>query len=90
MIAFPLTFVANIAGWTVAETGRQPWVVYGLLRTRAGASPAASVPSGTALFSLLGFAGLYVLVGILYVVLVLRVFARGPVETGLPTTTAAR
>ncbi|MCW2951464.1 MAG: cytochrome bd ubiquinol oxidase, subunit [Conexibacter sp.] len=90
MIAFPLTYVANIAGWAVAETGRQPWVVYGLQRTRAGASPAESVPSGTALFSLLGFAGLYLLVGILYVVLVLRVFARGPVETGLKTTTAAR
>ncbi len=82
MLAFPFTFVANIAGWTVAETGRQPWVVYGLMRTEDGASPAGSVSAGIGIFTLIGFLGLYVLIGVLYVVLVLRVVARGPDDTG--------
>jgi cytochrome d ubiquinol oxidase subunit I len=80
MLAFPFTIVANLAGWTVAETGRQPWVVYGLLRTEAGASPESAVPADAGVFSLLGFLGLYVLLGLLYVVLILRVIARGPDE----------
>jgi cytochrome d ubiquinol oxidase subunit I len=80
MLALPFTYIANIAGWTVAETGRQPWVVYGLLRTRDGASPASSVPADAGVFSLLGFMGLYVLLGLLYAVFVLRVIARGPDE----------
>jgi cytochrome d ubiquinol oxidase subunit I len=80
MLAVPLTYVANIAGWAVAETGRQPWVVYNLQRTRDGASPAHVVPAGTGLFTLLGFAGLYLLIGIVYVVLILRIIGRGPVE----------
>lgn len=82
MLAFPFTFVANIAGWTVAETGRQPWVVYGLMRTEDGASPASSVSADIGIFTLIGFLGLYVLIGVLYVVLVLRVVARGPDDTG--------
>src|SRR4051794_26895345 len=47
MLAFPFTYIANIAGWTTAEAGRQPWLVYGLLHTADGASPASSVSSGT-------------------------------------------
>jgi cytochrome bd ubiquinol oxidase subunit I len=86
MITFPFTFVANVAGWTVAETARQPWVAYGLMRTKAGASPAASVPAGTGIFTLLGFAGLYLLVGLLYVLLMARLVARGPTAAGLPTS----
>jgi cytochrome d ubiquinol oxidase subunit I len=78
MLAVPLTYLANIAGWTVAETGRQPWLVFGLLETRDGASPAGSVPAGTGIFTLLGFAGLYVLLGVLYVLLIARIVARGP------------
>jgi cytochrome bd ubiquinol oxidase subunit I len=78
MLAFPFTLVANIAGWTVAETGRQPWVVYGLQRTAAGASPASSVPSGEVIFTLLGFAGLYLVVGLLWLLFTLRILAAGP------------
>jgi cytochrome d ubiquinol oxidase subunit I len=78
MLAFPFTYIANIAGWTVAETGRQPWVIFNVMRTSAGASPEASVSAGASLFTLLGFAGLYTLIGILYVVLILRIVARGP------------
>jgi cytochrome d ubiquinol oxidase subunit I len=78
MLTFPFTYIANIAGWTLAEAGRQPWVIWGLMRTRDAASPAESVSSGTALFTLLGFAGLYLLVGILFLLLIVRIVARGP------------
>jgi cytochrome d ubiquinol oxidase subunit I len=89
LLAFPFTYVANLAGWTVAETGRQPWVVFGLQRTSAGASPEKSVPAGTGIFTLLGFAGLYVLIGIFYVFLQARVFSRGPDEVNLEADAAA-
>jgi cytochrome d ubiquinol oxidase subunit I len=78
MLAFPFTYIANIAGWTVAETGRQPWTVYGLQRTADAASPASAVPAGTGIFTLLGFAGLYLLLGILYLLLIVRIINRGP------------
>ncbi len=89
MLAWPFTYIANIAGWTTAETGRQPWVVYGLLRTEDGASPAESVPSGTALFTLLGFAGLYTLLALLFVLLMVRIVSHGPEEEALTTTSGA-
>jgi cytochrome d ubiquinol oxidase subunit I len=86
MLAFPFTYIANIAGWVTAETGRQPWTIFGVMRTAAAASPASSVPAGTGIFTLLGFAGLYLFVGILYLVLILRIVARGPDDGGAPTT----
>lgn len=88
MLAFPFTYIANIAGWVTAEVGRQPWVVFGLLRTQDAASPAKSVPSGTAIFTLLGFAGLYLLVGIIYLLFMVRIVAHGP-EDPSPATVAA-
>ena len=86
MLAFPFTYIANIAGWVTAETGRQPWVVYGVMRTAEGASPASSVPAGTGIFTLLGFAGLYLFVGILYLMLLVRIIAQGPEDLSAPTT----
>jgi cytochrome d ubiquinol oxidase subunit I len=80
MLAFPFTYIANLAGWTVAETARQPWVVWNLQRTSAGASPEKAVPAGSGIFTLLGFAGLYVLIGILYVFLQARIISHGPGE----------
>jgi cytochrome d ubiquinol oxidase subunit I len=76
MLAFPFPYIANTAGWLTAELGRQPWVVYGLLRTHAGASPL--VHPGSALFTLIGFAGLYLVLGLLYLFLMLREVAHGP------------
>jgi cytochrome d ubiquinol oxidase subunit I len=78
MLAFPFCFIANIAGWTTAEVGRQPWVVYGLLRTKDAASPEHSVPAGTGIFTLLGFSGLYLMLAVLYLLLIVRIVARGP------------
>jgi len=70
MLAFPFPFIANTAGWMTTELGRQPWLVYGLFRTRDGYSKA--VGSGEALFTLIGFTGLYFVVGLLYLLLVGR------------------
>jgi cytochrome d ubiquinol oxidase subunit I len=86
MLAFPFTYIANIAGWVTAETGRQPWTIFGVLRTANSASPAESVPAGTGIFTMLGFAGLYLFVGILYLVLILRIINQGPDDGEPPTT----
>jgi len=76
MLAFPFPYIATTAGWMTAELGRQPWVVYGLMRTAQGASPA--VHSGTVLFTLIGFAGLYFVLGVLFLFLIGREIAHGP------------
>jgi len=76
MLAMPFPYIANQAGWLVAEVGRQPWVVYGLMRTSVATS--ANVSGGMTLFTLMGFMGLYLLVGLLYLVLFLRIIQSGP------------
>ncbi len=76
MLSLPFPFIANTAGWITAELGRQPWLIYGLYRTSAGVSK--QVSGGNALFTLLGFMGLYTLVGILFLFLVHREIDRGP------------
>jgi cytochrome d ubiquinol oxidase subunit I len=75
-LAFPFPFIANTAGWMTAELGRQPWLVYGLMRTSEGGSP--TVHAGAALFTTLGFAGLYFLLGVLYLALVAKEIGHGP------------
>jgi cytochrome bd ubiquinol oxidase subunit I len=76
MLAFPFPYIATTTGWMTAELGRQPWLVYGLMRTRDGASP--QVHSGTALFTLIGFTGLYFVLGVLFLFLVARELGHGP------------
>jgi cytochrome bd ubiquinol oxidase subunit I len=76
MLAFPFPYIATTTGWMTAELGRQPWVVYGLMRTADGASP--QVHSGTALFTLIGFTGLYFVLGVLFLFLAAREIAHGP------------
>lgn len=76
MLATPFPFVANTAGWLTAELGRQPWLAYGLFRTRDGVSPMVS--SGSVLFTLIGFMGMYLVMGLLYVLLMAREVAHGP------------
>ncbi len=76
MLSAPFPFIANTAGWYTAELGRQPWVVYGLMRTAHASSE--NVSSGNALFSLLGFMGLYALLSILCVLLFARIVASAP------------
>ncbi len=76
LISFPLPYIANTAGWMTAELGRQPWLIYGLMRTSEGFSHTVSAANG--LFTLLGFMGLYLLLGILFTVLVYREISHGP------------
>ena len=80
MLALPFPYIANSAGWITAETGRQPWVIHGLLRTVDASS--VQVSSGNVLFTLIGFAGLYALLAILFTVLVVREIAHGPPPEG--------
>ena len=82
MLAFPFPYIANTAGWLTTELGRQPWLVYGLFRTAHGASPV--VHSGTALFTLIGFCGLYFVLGVLYLFLMSREIVHGPGFRGDP------
>ena len=70
MLAFPFPYIATTAGWMTAELGRQPWLMYGLLRTSAGASP--TVHGGDTLFTLIGFCGLYFVLGLLFLFLIGR------------------
>jgi len=65
-----------------AEMGRQPWLIYGLFRTRQGYSEAVS--SGEALFTLIGFAGLYFVLGLVYLFLVGREVIHGAGKSGVP------
>jgi len=78
MLLLPFPYIANEAGWVTTEVGRQPWLVYGLLRTAAGASP--TVIAGETIFTLLGFAGLYALIGVLSLFLALLLILKGPEE----------
>ena len=76
MLATPFPFIANTAGWLTAELGRQPWLAYGLFRTSEGVSPLVS--SGSVFFTLIGFMGMYLIMGLLYVLLMVREVAHGP------------
>jgi len=90
MLATPFPLVANTAGWMTTELGRQPWLVWGLLRTVHGGSP--TIGAGTVLFTVIGFAGMYLILGLLYVLLVVRAAARGPEaeEEGTPAAAHGR
>jgi cytochrome d ubiquinol oxidase subunit I len=76
LLSFPLPYIANTAGWMTAEIGRQPWLVYGLLRTSEGYSK--HIGAGTSLFTLLGFLGMYSLLSILWIILVWTAIQNGP------------
>ena len=93
MLCMPFPYIANTAGWLTAEVGRQPWLIYGLMRTSEGYSN--NVHAGNSLFTLLGFMGLYLVLGILFLFLIQREIGEGPsarmageVRTGAPITAA--
>lgn len=74
--SIPLGFIATEAGWMVREIGRQPWVIYHLMRTAEGVSPhlnAGVVASTTAIFTTL-----YVIFGALFIYFTYRIVAKGP------------
>ena len=76
LLSLPFPYIANTAGWMTAELGRQPWLVYGLMRTADGYSK--TVSAGNGMFTLLGFMGMYTVLGILFLFLVRREIEHGP------------
>ncbi|HLK69048.1 MAG TPA: cytochrome ubiquinol oxidase subunit I [Bryobacteraceae bacterium] len=76
MLAMPFPYIATTAGWITAEVGRQPWLIYGLMRTQEGVS--AHVSAGNGLFTLIGFMGIYTILAILFLFLVFREIEAGP------------
>jgi len=76
LLTLPFPYIANTAGWMTAELGRQPWLVYSLMRTVDGYSK--TVSAGNGIFTLLGFMGMYTVLGILFLFLVRREIERGP------------
>lgn len=89
MLAFPFPYIANTAGWMTAELGRQPWLVYGLQRTVEGTSH--RIGTGDVVFTLLGYMGLYTVLGILFLFLFAALVVRGPaphVASGSSISTA--
>ena len=92
LLSLPFPYIANTAGWLTAEVGRQPWLVYGLLRTNQGYS--TNVIAGNSMFTLLGYMGLYLVLGILFLFVIQREIGQGPalaaagdVSSGAPITT---
>ena len=75
-LAFPFPYIANTLGWITAELGRQPWIIYNVLHTRDGYSK--MVDNGNVIFTLIGFTGLYFVLGLLFLFLVGREIAHGP------------
>jgi cytochrome d ubiquinol oxidase subunit I len=76
VLSVPFPYIATTAGWMTAELGRQPWLIYGVMHTANGASP--NVSAGNGLFSLLGFMGMYMMLGILFLFMVAREVWHGP------------
>jgi len=76
MLSLPFPYIANTAGWMTAELGRQPWLVYGLMHTSEGYSK--TVSAGNGMFTLLGFLGMYTVLGIFFLFLVRREIEHGP------------
>jgi cytochrome d ubiquinol oxidase subunit I len=89
-LAFPSGFVAVVSGWYTAEVGRQPWVVYGLLRTEEAVTPTLS--AADVWTSLTGYVLVYAVIysfGIYYIYRLLRDGPQGA-EPQIPRATAMR
>ena len=76
VFAIPLPYLANQVGWIVAEMGRQPWIVYGVMKTSDAVSK--SITASQVAFSLAGFVLLYGLLGALDIYLLMKYARKGP------------
>ncbi len=76
MLAFPFPYIANTLGWMTSELGRQPWLIHGLFRTSDGYSKVVS--NGDTVFTLIGFVGLYFVLGLVFLFLIGREISHGP------------
>lgn len=85
--AIPLGYVAVDLGWTVREVGRQPWVIYGLLRT----SQAASIlPAAAVAYSALAYVAIYAGLLAAFIVFAWRLIRKGPDLNLIPPDVGAR
>ena len=75
IIAIPLSYIAMETGWIVREVGRQPWVIYGMMRTSEGASELPVAAVGTSMFV---FSSIYALLFILFLFFSWTVIRKGP------------
>lgn len=80
MLVAPLGIVATIAGWVTTEAGRQPWVVYNVLRTSDALTP--SLTAGSVAFSLIAISIVYSVIMIVFLGVGARLIARGPEAAG--------
>ncbi|MEU4807055.1 cytochrome ubiquinol oxidase subunit I [Actinosynnema sp. NPDC023587] len=83
VIGIPLPFVAAVGGWVFREMGRQPWLVYGLLRTEDAVS---AVSRDAMLFSFVAFTAVFVVLAVADWVLIARLVRRGPVDEPVPVS----
>jgi cytochrome bd ubiquinol oxidase subunit I len=79
VVMTPSGIVATLAGWYLAETGRQPWVIYDLLRTIDAVSP---VPASALLSTFIAFVCIYTVFMTAFLIFVRRIIRRGPGENG--------
>jgi cytochrome d ubiquinol oxidase subunit I len=86
VFSIPLPIIACQLGWITAEVGRQPWVVYKVMKTADAIS--LTVSAGEILFSIILFGLIYIFLGALYIFLVVREVKRGP-EVGQAKETTA-
>ena len=75
LYVIPLPYLGIMAGWTVAEIGRQPWIVYRLMRTSDAVSP---VPASSVWLSLAAFIAVYTFLGVLDIYLLSKYAKKGP------------
>jgi cytochrome bd ubiquinol oxidase subunit I len=89
-LAFPTGFIAILTGWFTAEVGRQPWVVYGLLRTKDAVTP--SLATGDVLVSLTGYVLVYAVIVSFGVYYIGKILWAGPIAEAkaIPGTTGSR
>jgi len=80
VLATPLPFITNELGWVCAEVGRQPWAVYGMLRTADAVS--VVVPAGEVLASILLISAIYAVLFAAWVLVLRRIMREGPEEPG--------
>jgi cytochrome bd ubiquinol oxidase subunit I len=86
-LSFPLPFIATLAGWYTAEVGRQPWAVYGLLRTADAMTPFLTTRAAT--ISLVVFCAVYVFIFAFGIYYIYRLLWAGPGgDMVLPPTAA--
>jgi cytochrome d ubiquinol oxidase subunit I len=81
LYSIPLPTLAIQLGWITAEVGRQPWIVYGVLRTRDAVSGVVSAPAVA--FSIVLFSVIYLALGALWLYLLRKEILHGPAGEGL-------